>query len=129
MSKPRIFRKRCPTCKAAFSGRVLARVNALLAKHDCRAEQLKHERTAATNRMLNSMIQGAMLGMLGQVLSGGLGPITGPDSKGIYHALPKGAILPPPVPGGKRTKNPLFPGHGKSTRRPVEKRPRKTPSE
>jgi hypothetical protein len=129
MSKPRVFRKRCRTCGAAFSGKKLATVNAKLAGHDCRAEQLKRERTAATNAMFNRIIQGAMIGMFGQALAGGLGPITGPDSKGIYHAMPKGAILPPPAPGGKRTKNPLFRGHGKSRRRPVEKGRRKPPSE
>lgn len=129
MSKPRIFRRKCPTCGAAFSHRKPERVNALLANHDCRAEQLKHERAVAFDKMAQSMIQGAMMGMLARILSGGLGPITGPDSKGVYHAMPKGAILPPPVPGGKRTKNPLFSGHAKSTRRPVEKGRRKPPSE
>lgn len=121
MSKPRIFRKKCPTCGAAFSHRNPERVNSLLAKHDCRAEQLKHERAVASDKMVQSMIQGAMMGMLGRMFSGGLGPITGPDSKGIYHAMPKGAILPPPVPGGKRTKNPLRSAHVKSRPWPVEK--------
>lgn len=115
MKKPMI-RKKCPTCGAAFSGRVLARVNALLAGHDCRAEQQKRERAVAGERMAQSMIQGAMLGMLSRMLSSGL-------------PFLKGALLPPPMPGGKRTKNPLRSARVKSTPRPVEKGRRKPPSQ
>ena len=129
MSKPRIFRKKCPTCGAAFSHRNPERVNSLLAKHDCRAEQLKHERAVASDKMFQSMIQGAMMGMLGSMFSGGFGPIPVPDSEGIYRAMPEGAILRLPVPRGKRTKNPLRSAHVKSRPRPVEKGRRKPPSQ
>ena len=119
MKKPRLFRKRCRVCGAAFSGKRPATVAVLLAEHDCRAEQEKRERAVASKQAFDSIMQGAMLGILGRFLAAGLPPT---DKSGAF-------ILPPPKPGGKRTKNPLFGGHGKSTARPVEKGRRKPPSE
>lgn len=123
MKKPKkMFRRRCSNCGAAFSGPDLSKVAGQLERHDCAKEQQKAASARDGARLMNSIFQGAMLGMLGHALSAAnVGAAISADLR------KKGVRTPNPLFGS--VKNPAKSGHAKSTRRAVEKPRRKPPSQ